>query len=759
MSSTTYKYFSNPKVNISIPTADLTYAIVSCKGNTIATSGNIISGNITGGIYTTPDLSFNTLYTITITPYGVTGIAGTSQTLTIDTTPKLSGSKSAQKSTMALTNIYASKTSNNFTISRSAGTSDASDISTNITTTASPHYDTDLSGNTLYYYYIKQYNASGVLTETTSPINSVYVNVRAPTDMSYSYFDSSAASFTWKNTKNSYNTSYYNSLIAVPTSGVGKTTVSMTPFYTDITSYTLTGLTNSTTYNCYVQTYLLSAATSTVTATTATPAMSTVYMTELSMNSVKVSWSGTYVDNFIVYRKIGALSYVDVSYVASSPYSDTDISGNTTYYYYITPRSGVFSGSASSVVSGTTPVAYPTDVSASFYDASAIQLNFTAPRNSYTSYYYYTATAVYGGNTYSMTSTASPILIQNLSGATTYSCYINVVVDGYYTGTSSTLSVTTKSSTTTYTQSFTTITSFGTPASIPFGSASAYDPGLGANPHVSVDYTQTKMLLTVGTWSSSASLYYSTYNGSYWSTPVAIANSSLNYSAIALAACGTVGVAAVGYSGATYAYCILWSGSTPTIQSFSTSITSNFDACSISPDGTKCFFTGTSNQTLYYSTFNSSTNNFNTFTTYSISSGSMPTQVGGLYVAWTSTPYVGTIANSGFGMYYINSSFTTISSITGGSSIDSRGSAFVGGGDSGSPTYVFIGNSGGKIYYGKYNTTTNTVTGLTTITEVSNITTSSGNMWVDIGSFSNGKNLYFSKWGSNYVYKMAINAT
>lgn len=448
MSSTTtsYKYFSNPKINISIPTADLTYAIVTCKGNTVATSGNIISGNITGGLYTTPELSFNTLYTITITPYGTTGTAGTSQTLTIDTTPKLTGTKSAQKSTMVSTSVYASSTTDNFTISRAITSSDAAqDISTNIKTVSVPYYDTDLSGNSLYYYYIKQYNSAGDLIETTSPINSVYVNVRAPTDMSYSYFDSSAATISWTNAKNSYNTSYYNTVYAVPTAGVGASTgaVSVTPS-NSATTYSLTGLKNSTTYSLYVQTYLLSAAAATVSATTATPAMSSISMTEASMNSIKLAWSSTYTDNFIVSRRVGTLDYSDISNVKTSTYSDTDISGNTTYYYYVTPRSGIFSGSASSTVSTTTAVAYPTDVSASFYDASAIRLTFTVPKNSYAYYVYYTGYAVYGGNTYSATSTTSPVLIQNLSGGTTYSCYINVVVDGYYTGVSSTLSVTTK---------------------------------------------------------------------------------------------------------------------------------------------------------------------------------------------------------------------------------------------------------------------------------------------------------------------------
>jgi len=102
-------------------------------------------------------------------------------------------------------------------------------------------------------------------------------------------------------------------------------------------------------------------------------------------------------------------------------------------------------GSLSSVVSATTPVAYPTDFSASFTDSSAIRLSFiTSMKNSYTSSVLYTAQAVYQGNIYTNSGVTSPILIQNLSSATTYTCYIKVTLDDQYTGTSFGLSVNTQ---------------------------------------------------------------------------------------------------------------------------------------------------------------------------------------------------------------------------------------------------------------------------------------------------------------------------
>jgi hypothetical protein len=152
-----------------------------------------------------------------------------------------------------------------------------------------------------------------------------------------------------------------------------------------------------------------------------------------------------------VSRRIGTLlPYTDIcggDYL--SPYSDSDISGNTTYYYYVTPYmtkyGSITTGSVSSIVSSTTPPAYPTDVSAIFYDTSAIQLKFTSPKNSYSSIApSYVASLINGTTTVTKTG-SSPILIQNLSSGTSYTCYILTYFDGSLRSTSRGINVTTNS--------------------------------------------------------------------------------------------------------------------------------------------------------------------------------------------------------------------------------------------------------------------------------------------------------------------------
>ena len=442
-----YQYASFPKVKLSFPTTNLSYCYINYKGNTTATSNVVYSGKITDGTYSSADLSFNVLYTFTLTPLDSKDVSGVVKYITVDTTPKNSGTKSSNgKSTYEATTLqWSGTTYDYYKVTRSLeGTTAYTDISTNVA--ANTYYDNDLSGNSIYYYYVTPYKTGGTAYTAATPIY-IYTNVRAPTDMSSTVYDSSSITMTWK-TKNSYDTSYYNTVYVK-----NNTTGAIVSASGDIQSYTMKDLSKNTTYTCYAQTYLLSAGTA-ITATTASPYVGgNVVLYSVSMNSVTVSWSGQYYDRVAVYRRVGTTaSYTTLSgddY--ASPYVDGDISGNTTYYYYVVPKISVFTGSASSVVSSTTPVAYPTDVSATFYDTSAIKLAFTSPKNSYstTTAPAYYARAIYGGNTYTSSSAStSPILLQNLSSGTTYSCYILTYLDGAYGSTSSALSVTTSSSNT-----------------------------------------------------------------------------------------------------------------------------------------------------------------------------------------------------------------------------------------------------------------------------------------------------------------------
>ena len=280
---------------------------------------------------------------------------------------------------------------------------------------------------------------------------------QAPTNITTAFYDTSCIAISFSDPSNIYinsaQTYYY-------LASVTETTTNQTTYATATTSpIYIQGLSAGYTYTCAVYT-IQTASSDTITITTQSyPTLSDISLTDVSINFINVKWTATDVSYVTVTRRVGAaLPYTDICGADySSPYLDSDISGNTTYYYYVTPYMTKYgsttAGSVSATVSATTPVAYPTDVSATFYDSSAIRLAFTAPKNSYTttapSYY---ARAVYQGNTItSSETTVSPILLQNLSSATTYSCYILTYLDGALGSTSRALNVTTNTRGTTVT--------------------------------------------------------------------------------------------------------------------------------------------------------------------------------------------------------------------------------------------------------------------------------------------------------------------
>ena len=80
-------------------------------------------------------------------------------------------------------------------------------------------------------------------------------------------------------------------------------------------------------------------------------------MSFVSINYLNVKWTATDVSYVKITRRVGTVAaYTDISTInQTTPYYDTDISGNTTYYYYATPYmtkyGTITSGSVSSLVS------------------------------------------------------------------------------------------------------------------------------------------------------------------------------------------------------------------------------------------------------------------------------------------------------------------------------------------------------------------------------------------------------------------------
>jgi hypothetical protein len=174
--------------------------------------------------------------------------------------------------------------------------------------------------------------------------------------------------------------------------------------------------------------------------------------------STQITWSsgavaGSNISFVRIYRQITSPytgSVEDIcagTYISSSPYYDNDISGNTTYTYTVYPYDAAFGSLGSSTTfSVAAAAAAARDLSATYYDASSIQISFTLPKNSYSSSYYYQLNAVYSGTTTSVSGTTSPLWVTGLTGETSYTCYVASYLDGTLGTTSAGLSVTTSSS-------------------------------------------------------------------------------------------------------------------------------------------------------------------------------------------------------------------------------------------------------------------------------------------------------------------------
>jgi hypothetical protein len=250
--------------------------------------------------------------------------------------------------------------------------------------------------------------------------------------MSYTlnYKNTPQATFTWSAAAN---------LSYVVISWVGNTiststSVTTSPIYLPITNFTTTDLSLSTTYTFSMTPYNSGGGSgySNNFSCDTTPTIQYFYIVNATYSSIQLCWSGLY-SSISLTRSVGggAGSLVAAATnLAAASYTDTDISGNTLYSYYITPTYNSVVYTKSSAVSLLTGVQPPTDVSINTYDCSSVKLSFGILKNSYSSSIIYTATATdASSNVVSATGTTSPILIQNMSGGYYYTCGVYVTID------------------------------------------------------------------------------------------------------------------------------------------------------------------------------------------------------------------------------------------------------------------------------------------------------------------------------------------
>ena len=251
-----------------------------------------------------------------------------------------------------------------------------------------------------------------------------------PSDVSAIYLDDTSIRVSFTAPTGIVNPNYYYHVVLYDSSGnIYDTSGTSSPI-------TIYGLTENTTYSYYVETVQTASTGYTTIRTTQWPRIYTFYTSDVSYNAAKLNWTG------LDFSFVGIVRYfptVDVSYVWSNnaaSYYDSeaggaDLSGNTLYYYYITPYiylNDVLNTGTVVVTTVTTAVAPPTQVvAATTVDGSAITLSYTAAKNSYSNSMYYTARSA--AATTDVSGTETSLTVSNLSGNTSYSFYVSVCID------------------------------------------------------------------------------------------------------------------------------------------------------------------------------------------------------------------------------------------------------------------------------------------------------------------------------------------
>jgi titin len=384
------------------------------RGATVIYSGGTASYSDTG---LTPNTSYS--YTISATNDGGTSADSAAfSNWTRPNAPSLSGVKNAPNFSILLT--YSHDSGTTYTLSR---VSPAATLVSN-GSSGSGYLDSSLSCNTSYTYSIYATNAGGNSATTNASATTEICAPSAPSVLSASAASQSQINLSWTdNSSNETGFEIYRGGSLITTTAA------------NATSYSNIGLTCNTSYSYYVKAINAggsSSASNTASATTVvcgSTAPSGLYRAGgESQTAFLLIWTDNS-DNetgFKIYRD-GSLITTTAANVIS--YSDTGLTCNTSYSYYVKATNASGDSAASNTINPTTlpcTPAAPSGLSATAVSQNQIDLAWTDNASNETSYYVYkdsVSTAVLGANVTSYSSTG-------LTCGTSYSYYVRAVNTG-----------------------------------------------------------------------------------------------------------------------------------------------------------------------------------------------------------------------------------------------------------------------------------------------------------------------------------------
>jgi fibronectin type 3 domain-containing protein/dihydrofolate reductase len=244
--------------------------------------------------------------------------------------------------------------------------------------TSSPDIDTGLNSNTTYYYWIKVCNVQGTCSDF-SPASSATTLLNAPQNISLNVDSASQITVSWSAVTGAKKYEIYRgknsdasdrSEISSPTSG----------------PYINTGLTPNTTYYYWIKACNAQGTCSDFSpassATTLLNAPQNINLNVDSASQITVSWDNvTGTNRYEIYRGTNnnRSESNKISSTTSSPYIDTGLNSNTTYYYWIKACNAQGTCSDfSQVSSATTLLNAPQNISLSVDSTSQITVSWIA---------------------------------------------------------------------------------------------------------------------------------------------------------------------------------------------------------------------------------------------------------------------------------------------------------------------------------------------------------------------------------------------
>jgi fibronectin type 3 domain-containing protein len=252
--------------------------------------------------------------------------------------------------------------------------------------TTNSFIDTELISGETYHYKVSAYSSLGNSADSSYASATTFTLVSIPTmpsGVSATAASSNSITVNWSTVAGATGYKVYRSASSSSSySNVGDvTTVSFTDteltasttYYYKVTAYNSAGESSQSSY--------ASATTSTLVSIPTTP--SGVSVTSASSNSITVSWIAvTGASSYKVYRSATSSgSYTSVGDVTATSYTDTGLSGSTTYYYKVSAYNSAGESSQSSPISATTSATVkvpsaPIDLKATAESSSSITLTW-----------------------------------------------------------------------------------------------------------------------------------------------------------------------------------------------------------------------------------------------------------------------------------------------------------------------------------------------------------------------------------------------